>query len=159
LALIHNRHQSNFRQIRPRVSVVAHRRQRRRAAGEPGKRSSSRQLTAPDRTGHRAIKAIADAGQSAISGALLPVMVRGAALCTDDHATFERMAKDERIPHFALNSGRRSKRTPRSHHINTVNDLISRFRSLDAAVLRSSLQEPRSRRSMVCRTRQCRSQP
>ena len=32
--------------------------------------------------------------------------------------------KDERIPHFVLVAGRRSKRTPRSHHINTVNALI-----------------------------------
>jgi hypothetical protein len=45
------------------------------------------------------------------------------------HATNERIAKEERIPHFALNAGRLSKRTPRSHHINTVNNLISRFRS------------------------------
>ena len=49
--------------------------------------------------------------------------------CTDGHATYERIAKDERIRHFTLNAGRRSKRTPRSYHINTVNGLISRFRS------------------------------
>ena len=59
----------------------------------------------------------ADAGQTAISGALLPVMARDAVLCTDGHATYGRIAKDERIPHFALNAGRRSKRTPGSHHI------------------------------------------
>jgi len=90
-------------------------------------------LAATDRTGphrgHRAFNAIADAGRAAISGALLPVMAPHAVLCTDGHATYERIAKDERIPHFALNAGRRSKRTPRSHHINTVNGLISRFRS------------------------------
>jgi len=86
-------------------------------------------LAATDRTGHRAFEAIADAGQAAISGALLPVMAPDAVLCTDGHATCERIAKDERIPHFALNAGRRSKRTPRSHHINTVNGLVSRFRS------------------------------
>ena len=34
-----------------------------------------------------------------------------------------------RIPHFAFNAGRRLKRTPRSHHINTVNALIGRFRT------------------------------
>lgn len=55
-------------------------------------------------------------------------MARDAVLCTDGHATYERIAKDERIPHFALNAGRRSKHTPRSHHINTVNALIGRFR-------------------------------
>ncbi len=85
-------------------------------------------LAATDRAGHRAFEAIADAGQAAISGALLPVMAPDAVLCTDGHATYERIAKDERIPHFALNAGRRSKRTPRSHHINTVNALIGRFR-------------------------------
>jgi hypothetical protein len=47
-------------------------------------------------------------------------------LCTDSHATYERIAKDERIPHFALNAGRRTKR---SHHINTLNALICRFRA------------------------------
>lgn len=86
-------------------------------------------LAATDRAGHRAFEAIADAGQTAISGALLPVMARDAVLCTDGHATYERIARDERIPHFALNAGRRSKRTPRSHHINTVNALIGRFRT------------------------------
>jgi hypothetical protein len=59
----------------------------------------------------------------------LTVEVGDAVLRTDGHATYERIANDERIPHFALNAGRRSKRTPRSHHINTVNGLISRFRS------------------------------
>jgi len=86
-------------------------------------------LAATERSGHRAFEAIADAGQAAISGALLPVMAPGAVLCTDGHATYERIAKDERIRHFTLNAGRRSKRTPRSYHINTVNGLISRFRS------------------------------
>jgi len=61
---------------------------------------------------------------------LLPVMAPDAVLCSDGHATHERIAKDERIPHFALNAGRHSKRTPRSHHINTVNAIIGRFRSL-----------------------------
>lgn len=86
-------------------------------------------LAATDRAGHRVFEAIADAGQVAISGALLPVMAPDAVLCTDGHASYERIAKDERIPHFALNGGRRSKRTPRSHHINTVNALIGRFRA------------------------------
>jgi transposase-like protein len=86
-------------------------------------------LEATDSTGHRAFEAIADAGQAAIFGALLPVMAPDAVLCTDGHATYEPIAKDERIPHFVLNAGRRSKRTPRSHHINTVNGLIGRFRS------------------------------
>ena len=48
-------------------------------------------------------------------------------LCTDGHANYESIAKDERIPHFALNAGRRTKYTPRIHHTNTVNALISRF--------------------------------
>lgn len=42
--------------------------------------------------------------------------------------TYERIAKDERIPHFALNFGRRSKRTPRGHCIDIPNALIGRFR-------------------------------
>ena len=53
-----------------------------------------------------------------------------AVLCTDGFAIYERIAKDERIPHFALNAGRSSQRTPRSHYINTVNALIGRFRTL-----------------------------
>jgi len=76
-------------------------------------------LAATDRAGHRAFEAIADAGQAAISGPLLPAMAPDAVLCTDGHATCERIAKDRRIPYFALNAGRRSKCTLRSHHINT----------------------------------------
>jgi hypothetical protein len=86
-------------------------------------------LLATDRAGHRAFEAIADAGQAAISGGLLPVMAPDAVLCTDGHATCKRIAKIERLPQFALNGGRRSKRPPRSHHINTVNALIGRFRA------------------------------
>ena len=37
--------------------------------------------------------------------------------------------KDGRVPHFALNAGRRSKRIQRRHHINTVNAPIGRFRA------------------------------
>jgi hypothetical protein len=76
-------------------------------------------LAATDSAGHRAFEVFADGSQAAISGALLPVMARDAVLCTDGFATSERIAKDERIPHFALNAGRRTKRTPRSHHINS----------------------------------------
>ena len=86
-------------------------------------------LAATDRAGHRAVEAIADAGQVAISDALLPVMAPDAALCTDGHVTYEAIARDERILHFVFVAGRRSKRTPRSHHINTVNALIGRFRA------------------------------
>ena len=56
-------------------------------------------------------------------------MAPDAVLCTDGFVTYERIAKDARIPHFALNAGRRTERTPRSDHINTVNALISRFRA------------------------------
>jgi hypothetical protein len=75
-------------------------------------------LAATDRTGHRAFQAISDAGQKAISVALL---------YADGFVTYERIAKDERIPHFELNARRRTKRTRRRHHTNTVNAL-SRFR-------------------------------
>ena len=87
-------------------------------------------IAATDFAGNRAVEVIANAGQAAISGALLPVMAPDAVLGTDGlAATCEPIAKDERIPDFALNARRRSKRTPRSHHINTVNALICRFRT------------------------------
>ena len=114
----------------PRRRWQDYRRRGAAATTPPGgwKAWEKKLLAATDRAGHRAFEAISDAGQAAISGALLPVMARDAVLCTDGHATYERIAKDERIPHFALNAGRRSKHTPRSHHINTVNALIGRFR-------------------------------
>ncbi len=90
-------------------------------------------LAATDHAGHRAFEGEArpnaDAGQAAVSGALLPVMAPDAVLCNDGFVTYERIAKDARIPRFALNAGRRTERTPRSHHINTVNALVSRFRA------------------------------
>ena len=75
-------------------------------------------------------------------------MAPDAVLCTNGHATYERIAKDERIPYFELNAGRRSKRTPHRS--------IPRFH---AAVLRSGLQEPRSLRSMARRPRQSGAKP
>ena|SRR5680860_760101 len=115
----------------PRLRWRAYRRRSDASTAPPGgwRAWEKKLLAATDRAGHRAFEAVADAGQAAISGALLPVMAPDAVLCTDGHATYERIAKDERIPHFALNAGRRSKRTPRSHHINTVNALIGRFRA------------------------------
>ena len=115
----------------PRLRWRAYRRRDGSTTAPPGgwRAWEKKLLAATDRAGHRAVEAIADAGQPAISGALLPVLAPDAVLCTDGHATYERIAKDERIPHFALNAGRRSKRTPRSHHINTVNALIGRFRA------------------------------
>ena len=105
-------------------------------------------LAATDRAGHRAFEAIADACRTAISGALLPVMAPDALLCTDGHATYERIAKDARIPHFALGAGRRSKRTPRSHHIDTVTALIGRFRTFMQRFGRPRVEKPcRLRRS------------
>jgi hypothetical protein len=107
----------------PRPKWRAYRRRGGSATTPPGgwRTWEKKLLAATDRAGHRAFEAI--------SGALLPVLARDAVLCTDGHATYERITKDERIPHFALNGGRRSKRTPRSHHINTVNALIGRFRA------------------------------
>jgi transposase-like protein len=115
----------------PRLRWRAYRRRGGTATAPPGgwRAWEKKLLAVTDRAGHRAFEVIADAGQAAISGALLPVMAQDAVLCTDGHATYERIAKDQHIPHFALNAGRRSKRTPRSHHINTVNALIGRFRA------------------------------
>ena len=87
-------------------------------------------LAATDRSGHRAFEAIPDV----MSAGGLPrhfcsVMALDAVLCTDGHLTYETFAKVTKIPHFALNGGRRSKSTPKTHHINTVNALIGRYRT------------------------------
>lgn len=85
-------------------------------------------LAATDRSGHRAFEALANMSLPVVSAALLPVMASDAVLCTDGHLTYEQMAKRNRIPFFGLNGGRRSRSTPKSHHINTVNALIGRYR-------------------------------
>ena len=137
----------------PRLRWRAYRRRRGSATAPPGgwRAWEKKLLAATDRAGHRAFEVIADAGQAAISGALLPVMAPDAVLCTDGFVTYERIAKDERIPHFALNAGRRTKRTPRSHHIDTVNALISRFRAVMQRLGRPRVEEPRRLRPLARR--------
>ena len=88
---------------------------RRRAAGPAGTGSGSRRPTA---AGTVRLKAIGDVSQPTISAALLPIMAPDAVLCTDGLATYGKIAKDERIPHFMLVKGRRNKNTPKTHHIN-----------------------------------------
>jgi len=86
-------------------------------------------LAITDRAGHRAFEAIDNVGEKAVSTALLPTMAPDAVLCTDGHATYKGIAKATGITHFALNAGRRCRRTPKTHHINTVNSLIGRYRA------------------------------
>ena len=69
-------------------------------------------LAATDRSGHRAFEAIADASQPAISAALLPIMAPDAVLCTDGLATYGKIAKDERIPHFVFVQGKAEQAHP-----------------------------------------------
>lgn len=81
-----------------------------------------------DRGGHRAFEAVESMDLEQVTPVLLPVMASDSVLCTDGHLTYETMAKRTRITHFALVGGKRSRRTPKTHHINTVNALIARYR-------------------------------
>ncbi len=63
----------------------------------------------------------------AVSASLLPVMVPNTVLCTDGYLTYVCLAKANCIPLFALNGGRWSRNTPKSHPISTVNALIGRY--------------------------------
>lgn len=81
-----------------------------------------------DRAGHRAFEAVESMDLEQVTPVLLPVMAPDSVLCTDGHLTYEVMAKRTRITHFALVGGKRSRLTPRTHHINTVNALIARYR-------------------------------
>ena len=87
----------------PRPRWRAYRRRGGAPAAPPGgwRAREKTLLAATDRAGHRAFGAIDDAGQRAISGALLPVMAPDAMLCTDGHAICEGIARGERIPHAA----------------------------------------------------------
>jgi transposase-like protein len=85
-------------------------------------------LAITDRSGNRVFEAIPSVSLPDVQAVLLPVMAPDAVLCTDGHATYERISKDNKIPHFILNRGRRNKTDPRSHHINTVGSLQGRYR-------------------------------
>ena len=85
-------------------------------------------LAVTDRGSHRALEAVDRVTEQEVSEARLPVMAPDAVLCTDGHATYEKIAKVTRINHFVLNGGKRSSQTPKTHHIKTVNSLIRRYR-------------------------------
>jgi len=101
--------------------------------------------------GHRTLEAANQVTEREVSAALLPTIATDAALCTDGHAIYEAVARTTRITHFALNGGKRPRRTPKAHHINTVNASIRRYRDFIRRILRSSVAEPQGLRSVARR--------
>ena len=79
---------------------------------------------------------------------------KGRVVTGHGYTTYERIAKDARILHFAPSAARCSKRTPRSQNINTVNALIGRFRTFLQRLGRPVVQQPCRLRSLARRPRQ-----
>ena len=99
-------------------------------------------MAAADRGGHRTLEAVNQVTEREVSAALLPTMATDATPCTDDHAIYEAVARTTRITQFALNEGKRPRRTAKAHDINTVNALIKRYRDYIRRILRSSVAKP-----------------
>lgn len=85
-------------------------------------------LAMTDRSGNRAFEAIPSVSQVDVQAVLVPAMAPDAVLCTDGHATYQKIAKGTAIEHFALNGGSRLPGESKAHHINTVNSLQQRYR-------------------------------
>ncbi len=79
------------------------------------------------------MEAVNKVTEQEVSAALLPKMAPDAVLCTDGHVTYEAIPKITRITHFALNGGKQSRCTPKTHHINTVNALDQPLPGLPSA--------------------------
>ena len=88
-AWVRHRRDPATRPAPPRLGSPAFRRRGGSATAPPGGWHAWKKeaLAATDRAGHQAFMAIADAGQAAISRALLPVLARDAIPCTDGFAT------------------------------------------------------------------------
>ena len=120
------------------MGAGAIRRQRLPAAGQPGRTTDRERRTRGP------------------GGDLLCAAAPDGARCGALHgqvAAYERIAKDERIPHCAFNAGQRTKRPPRSQHIKTVNALIDWFRACMQPFC-GPASEPCRLRPLACRPEQ-----
>lgn len=79
-------------------------------------------LTLADRGGHTSVQHIADRKEPTMRAAMVPLIRGDSVLCTDGGIQYEGIARVAGLEHFVLVKGRRGARTPKSHHINTVNN-------------------------------------
>lgn len=85
-------------------------------------------LTVADRAGARWFERIPDCEHHTIHRALSPLLVPDAVLCTDGHPAYKAFTRSRRMEHFVIRTKPGQKTPSRSHHIQNINSLHSRFK-------------------------------
>lgn len=86
-------------------------------------------LGVADRTGRTSLTYIPDRRQPTIAAALLPQVAPDALLLSDGAPQYEAIAKAAGMGYWMLVGGRRSRLTPTTYHLNTVNSLHARWKA------------------------------
>lgn len=86
-------------------------------------------LTVADRSGARRFQRIPGRSKGAVYTALLPLVAKDAVLCSDGHSGYSALAETYGIEHFVIKTKPNQKSASATHHIQTINNLHSRYKS------------------------------
>jgi hypothetical protein len=86
-------------------------------------------LTVADRAGARCFERIPDQKHRTIHQLLSSLLPADAILCTDGHPAYKAFTRSRKMEHFVIRTKPGQKAQSRSHHIQNINSLHSRFKN------------------------------
>ncbi len=86
-------------------------------------------LTITDRSGSRRADVLPDRKAPTLIGLLAKHISKDAVLCSDGDSAYDQFARGQALPHYRLNAKKGPKVVQKAFHIQTINNLHSRFQT------------------------------